>query len=87
MATIINNPTDTRPVVAEDSSVGMVVGLIVALVLIVLFVMYVLPSFRASTPGTYTPADTSGTNINVTVPGTSGGASGTVGGSSGGTTQ
>lgn len=73
MATIINNPSDTRPVVATgDSGVGMVVGLLVALVLIVLFVMYVLPSIRgtAVTPAaTENPAGATA-NINLTVPGT-----------------
>jgi hypothetical protein len=83
MATIINNPTDTRPVVTDESPVGMIVGLIVALVLVVLFVMYVLPSFRASTVA---PADTTpgaSANINLTVP--SGSTNG--GGTSGGSTQ
>lgn len=86
MATIINNPSDTtRPVVTDDSPVGMIVGLIVALVLIVLFVMYVVPSFRGAS--TSTPTDTtpgSSANINLTVPsGTSGtsGSTGSTGGS------
>lgn len=74
MATIINNPSDTRPVVtSDDSGVGMIVGLVVALVLIVLFVMYVLPGFQGAS--TSAPVDTApATNINLTVPnGTTGG--------------
>lgn len=77
MATIIN---DTRPVASEDSSVGMVVGLLVALVLIVLFVMYVLPSIReTSAPANTVPGST---DINITLPNTTGGGSNT-GGSAG----
>ncbi len=82
MATIINNPSDTRPVVtSEDSGVGIVVGLLVALVLIVLFVMYVLPSMRgaAVTPATETPAGASA-NINLTVPSTGDSGTGGTGG-------
>ncbi len=69
MATIINNPPDTRPIVTDDSGLGIIVGLVVALVLIVLFVMYVLPGFQGTTSTTTetTPAGAS-TNINVTLP-------------------
>jgi hypothetical protein len=75
MATIINNPSDRVP--AEDSGVGVVVGLIVAVILVVLFFMFAWPTIRNNNvgSGTYTPADTNtpGTsaNINLTVPGAS----------------
>ncbi len=63
MATIINNP-DTRPI-TEDSGAGIVAGVIVALVLIVLFVMYVVPTFN-QTPAA--PETGGSADINITLP-------------------
>lgn len=68
MATIINNP----PGVTEDSSLGMVVGLVVALVLIVLFFIFVWPSLgnpNSSLSPDYNSAPSgASTNVNVTLP-------------------
>lgn len=74
MATIINNPSGTT---AEDSSVGVVVGLIVAVILVVLFFMFAWPAIRNN--GAYTPAGSeapagASANINLTVPGTDSGS-------------
>ena len=74
MATIINNPSGTT---SEDSSVGMVVGLIIALVLIVLFVMYGLPALRGGSAAPASDAPGASANLNVTLPS----------GDTGGTTQ
>lgn len=64
MATIINNPSGT-----EDSSAGVVIGILAAIVLVILFIMFVWPSISGRTPA---PTDTStpgaSTNINVELP-------------------
>lgn len=63
MATIINNPTGTT----EDSSAGIIIGVVVALLLVVLFILFVWPSIS----GRATPTDntTPSANLNVTLPG------------------
>jgi hypothetical protein len=63
MATIINNPTAGTP--AEDSSVGVIVGILAVVLLAVLFFIFVYPSINNSAA---TPTDTGGTNINVELP-------------------
>ncbi len=54
MATIVNNPGTSR----EGSGAGLVVGLIVAIVLVALLVIYGLPFLRGT-------ANNAGTTINV----------------------
>ncbi len=65
MATIINTPPSGD---SSDSGAGIVLGVIVALVLITLFLVYVLPTFRsAPSQSQSTP---NGINVNVTLPST-----------------
>lgn len=70
MATIINNPSGTTD---EDSSgMGIVVGLIVAVVLVILFFLFAWPSIN-NTPGvpntgTDTTQPGASANVNVTLP-------------------
>ncbi len=45
MATIINNPSGSN-----DSSVGLVIGIVIGLVLIALFFVYALPALRGNQP-------------------------------------
>jgi hypothetical protein len=67
MATIIKNSGD-----AEGSgAMGLVLGVLLAIVLIVLFFVYALPALRAPAP-----ADNGGVNVNVDLP-TSGDNGGT----------
>ena len=79
MATIINTPTNRD---SADSSLGMILGVIIAIALVVLFFVYGLPALRQGSgnqPG--------GANINVTLPSGGGSGSGsTSGGSGSGTT-
>jgi len=67
MATIVNNPSDKR----EDSSAGVVIGIVIALLIIVLFFAFALPYIRNTTPGVpntgSTPTDNSA-NVNVELP-------------------
>ncbi len=70
MATIINNPGDSRPVVEDGSGVGVVVGLIIAVILVILFFLFAWPAIQgntAATPSTSNP----GVNVNVTLPSSS----------------
>lgn len=46
MATIINNPSDGT---AAGSGMGVIVGVIVALVVLALFFIYALPALRGNT--------------------------------------
>ena len=68
MATIINNPSGNT---AEDSSAGIVIGIVVALILVVLFAVFVWPTLGTNpaapaTGGNTTPG--ASTNVNVTLP-------------------
>jgi hypothetical protein len=67
MATVINNPRQGT----EDSGMGLVLGVIIAIVLIALFWIYALPAIRNVSPPTTQPQG--GTNINVQLPNPSGG--------------
>lgn len=58
MPTVINNPS------SDSSGVGVIVGVLVAIVLIVLFFVYGLPGLR----GAGAP-DNGGVNVNVDLPG------------------
>ncbi len=71
MATVINNPS------SEDSGVGVIIGVLVAIILVVLFFVYGLPALRGPAP-----ADNGGINVNVDLPSGGGDSSG---GSGGGT--
>lgn len=65
MTTIVNNPV---PVTTEDGTgVGMILGIILALVIIALLVIFGIPAFRNSTTAS-DPMPTGATNINVTLP-------------------
>jgi hypothetical protein len=75
MATVINNPSGN----SEDSGVGMIIGVLVAIVLIVLFFVYGLPALR----GNPAPAQ-NGLNVDVNLP--SGGGDNGGAGTGGGTT-
>ncbi len=65
MATIINNPQDTRT--SDDAGVGLIVGALIAIALLVLFFVYGLPALRNQNNAAQTTQP--GTNINVTLPG------------------
>lgn len=58
MATVINNPGQA----VESSSSGTMIGVLLAIVLIVLFVLFGLPALRRSQPSR---ADL---NVNITTP-------------------
>lgn len=66
MATIINNPPGST---SEDSGLGVVVGIIMAVVLVILFLLFVLPTIQGTpaVPDTGEPAGGSAT-VNVTLP-------------------
>jgi hypothetical protein len=59
MATVINNPKD-----GSDSSVGVIVGIILLLVLVGLFVVYALPAIRGNT----TPPLNDSIDVNIKLP-------------------
>ncbi len=61
MPTIINNPSGDN---SDDSGAGIVLGVILAIVIIALFIIYALPALRAGNQ----PQNPGGTNINVTIP-------------------
>lgn len=65
MATIINNPGDS----GNGSSVGIIVGVIIVLLLLGLFFVYGLPALRGSTAPKATTID-----LNVDVPANNEGA-------------
>lgn len=68
MATIINTPQRS-----EDSGLGMVIGIIFALVLIGLFFFYAVPAIRTNMVGTQTQTTPNNTiDVNLTVPSQSG---------------
>jgi hypothetical protein len=72
MATIINNPNNPGPdrVIQEDSSAGIIAGLIVAVLLIVLVLIFAAPYINnSSTP---TAPNTGGNPTITPKPGTSG---------------
>jgi hypothetical protein len=73
MATVINNPSGSE----NNSSAGVIIGVIVAILLIAAFLLFVLPAIRNRGA---TPAPQDSTNINVSVPGDNGGANGGAGG-------
>lgn len=61
MPTVINNPETS----GGDSGLGVIIGVIIAIILIALFFVYGLPAIRGTNP----PADdNNGTNINVEIP-------------------
>ncbi len=60
MATIINTPPSGE---SSDSGLGLVLGVILAIVLVALFIIYGIPALRQNKN-----ADNGGTNINVTLP-------------------
>jgi hypothetical protein len=72
MATIVNNPGTT-----EDSSAGVVIGVVIALLIIVLFFAFALPYIRNNgvTPGV--PNTGSDSTVNVELPDINTGGSGT----------
>lgn len=61
MATIINNPGEARE---GSSGVGIVVGVLVAVILVGLFVVFGLPAIRGGTPA---PSN-GGVDVNVQLP-------------------
>lgn len=65
MATIINNPGESSG--GTDSAAGMIIGIVIAIILIALFVIYGLPALRQnSTDPNANQPDT--TNVNVSIP-------------------
>lgn len=63
MATVINNPsTESR---GTGESAGFLIGIVVAVLLLILFVIYGLPRIQNINPATTQPTET---NINVTNP-------------------
>ncbi len=62
MATVINNPADGTA--TTDSGMGVIVGVIVALVLLALFFVYALPALR----GSGAAPQNGGASINVDLP-------------------
>jgi hypothetical protein len=72
MATIINNPSGNA---ADDSSVGIIVGVLVVIVLAVLFYFFAYPSIRSNNslaPASNNAAQPAGgsASVNVQLPGT-----------------
>jgi flagellar biogenesis protein FliO len=68
MTTIINTP----PSSTEDSSAGLVIGIIFGVLIVVLFLVFGLPYLRGRTYSQVpAPAESNGTTVNVTVPATS----------------
>ncbi len=62
MATIINNPGEHT---TEDSGLGLMIGVLLAIVLLAVFFVYILPAIRNSKP----QSDQGGNiNLNVTTP-------------------
>jgi hypothetical protein len=77
MATVINNPGES-----ESSGVGLIIGVIVAIILIALFFIYALPAMRGSNQAPANP----NIDLDVSLPGNSGGSGGAgTGGTGGGT--
>ena len=73
MATIINTPGTSGN---NDSSAGLVVGIIVAIVVVALILLYAIPGLRKNSGNT-----TNSPSINIQPPsGSSGGSSGGTGG-------
>lgn len=68
MTTILNtSPSGNN----TDSGMGIVIGVIVAIILIALFFVYALPALRNSNnaaTSASTPANTSGASINLSLP-------------------
>lgn len=62
MTTVVNTPGSSN---SSDSSVGMVLGLIVLLVVLGLFFVYALPAIRGSAPAQPNGA----IDVNVKLPG------------------
>jgi hypothetical protein len=64
MATIVNNPGTT-----EDSSAGVVIGVVIALLIIVLFFAFALPYMRSNsgTPGVPNTGSDTGASASVNV--------------------
>ena len=60
MTTIVNTPRSGE----SDSGLGLILGIIIAIALVVLFIVYGLPALRNN----QAPAEQPGTNINVTLP-------------------
>ena len=65
MATVINNPGNTTSDDGAGVGLGMIVGIILAVVVIALLAIYGIPALRISSAPTQ-PAGA--TNINVTLP-------------------
>ena len=62
MALVINNPGDTR---ADNSGIGMILGVIIALLAIALLAVYAFPALRRQVNDSATPNNAS---INIQVP-------------------
>ncbi len=62
MATVINNPGGSD---GESTGVGMIIGIILAIVVIALFLIYGIPAMRG---GNTNNPPAGGTNINVNLP-------------------
>jgi hypothetical protein len=71
MATIVNNP---GPGTTEDSSAGVVIGVVIALLIIVLFFAFALPYIRNS--GTTPGVPNTGSDVNIDLPDVNTGGSG-----------
>jgi hypothetical protein len=88
MATIVNNPGPSERVVERtsgDATAGWAIAIIILIAIVIGAFAWVRYHGAPYAPSTGTPAGGSA-NINVSVPGTSGGGSGsTGGGTSGGT--
>jgi hypothetical protein len=62
MTTIINTPPAGE---SSDSGIGLFLGIILAFLLVVLFFVYILPTFRTDIR---TTPETNNIDVNVTVP-------------------
>ncbi|MDD5068601.1 MAG: hypothetical protein PHS53_04350 [Candidatus Pacebacteria bacterium] len=60
MSTIINTPGNS----SEDSGLGIILGVLIAIIVIVLFFVYGLPALR----GSQTAQPSNGINVNVSLP-------------------
>jgi hypothetical protein len=82
MAIVVNNPSETRSADTSGSDAASWMMAVAVIIILALGAFYLLPRIAArGTPAPQTP----GTNINVSLPGTSGGANGAGGASTGGT--
>lgn len=77
MNTVINNNPDTKPGAGgDDNTLGAIIGLIVVVVLVILMFVYLLPALRGNNDAVGGNTNPGGVDIDVSVPGQTGGSEG-----------